>query len=599
MSFRRSLSVLVLLFSAIVSHSAQTLDETAKLKTERQSALIEQVLADAPNLKLGENRALVYAKLGAIIWKSDEKRARTLFRDAAGELINAQMLAETDKKNNGYQHDLLMGQTTRPQILHAIAARDAELALEYLYKTRPAAIAKAFSMSAGKSSKISGNSNNYDYLAQNETNLEQSFVRLAADQSPERAAKLLKESLKKGFSGETINLLKKLRQKDAATADEIAAELVNKLIGTKFDAPNASNYQNINVATMFLTEFVGQKSDDEKALKFDDAQMRRLAEKLVAAALQPNDRHGYHNIYSLVPIAEKLAPSSVEQLRRLQKNGSRRGMDFGYDPEMGKLLNGEATAEHMLGAAKKFPVHQRGQIYRTAANKLAQAGDLIRANQVLNDNFDDDALDDALHHLNWQYSYNLINAGKFAEAESLIDNFPENTRLGALVNLANAVYQKNPQENKSYAVAVLGKARALVSERPEDSQEMSNLMQIISAYVAVEPVEAFRLFEPLIPQMNELSEAAVVINGFQRNSNIKHGEFLLTNGGSWGFYAADFSILTRLAANDFDRALKLIDDFTRRETRVSLKMQLAESIQIQSSADNSHKTRTLSDLRIL
>ena len=578
MSFNRTFSVLVLLFSAVVSHFAQTADESAKLKKERRDVLIEQILADAPNLKLGENRALVYAQVGNMVWQSDEKRARTLFQNAAAELINAQMLAEADKKTSGYQHDLLMGQTTRPQILRVIAGRDAKLALEYLYKTRPAAVSKAFSMATGKSAKISNNAGNYDYLAQNETNLEQNFIRLAADQSPERAAKLLKETLKKGFSGETLNLLKKLREKDAATADEITAEIVGKLIGTKFDTQNSSNYQNFNIATMFLTEFIRQKSDGEKALKFDDGQMRGLAEKLIAAALQSNDRNGYFNHYSLIPVAEKLAPSSVERLKQLQKNLVRRGMHIEYDSEMGKLLNGETTAEQMLVAAKNFPVNRRGQIYQTAANKLAQAGDINRATQILNNNFDDDALEDALRNLNWQYSYNLINNGKFAEAEQLIDNFPENTRLGALVNLANAIYQKNPQENKSYAVAVLGKARSLITERPEDSQEMSNLMQIISAYVAVEPNESFRLFEPLIPQMNELSDAAVIINGFQRNSNIRNGEFLLTNGNSWGFHGADFSIFTRLAANDFERALNLVDGFTRREIRVTLKMQLAGSI---------------------
>ena len=105
---------------------------------------------------------------------------------------------------------------------------------------------------------------------------------------------------------------------------------------------------------------------------------------------------------------------------------------------------------------------------------------------------------------------------------------------------------------------------------------MQNLTQIISSYGAIEPDEAFRLFEPLIPQMNELSDAAAVINGFQRNSNVKQGEYAMISGNSWGFYGADFSVLSRLSVKDFDRTLSLIDAFTRREIRVSLKLQLAE-----------------------
>jgi len=211
---------------------AQNDAEAAKEKQRRQVLLLDQILSDIPNLKLGENRALVYAKLGNLVWKTDEKRARAFFQSSVNELVNAQISAEADKKNAAYQSDLLTGQSTRSQILQTIAARDAELALEYLYKTRPAAIVKAFSMSTTKNSKISNNYGNYDYLAQNETNLEQSFVRLAADQNPERAIRLLKDSLKKGFSNETLNLLKKLHEKDAETANEIASEIVGKLIGS-------------------------------------------------------------------------------------------------------------------------------------------------------------------------------------------------------------------------------------------------------------------------------------------------------------------------------------------------------------------------------
>ncbi len=360
---------------------AQDSDETAKTKQRRQTVLTEQILVDIPNLKLGENRALVYAKLGNIVWKTDEKRARAFFQNAVGELINAQISAEADKKNSGYQIDLMTGQTTRPQILQSIAARDAELALEYLYKTRPEAISKALSIPTAKNSKISNSSNNYSYLAQNEINLEQGFVRLAADQSPERAVKLLKESLKKGFSNETLNLLKKLHAKDALIADELASEIVGKLHSAGFNSQNPVNYQNINISINFLNEFIREKNPTEKALKFDDSQMRSLADKLISFYLQQNENRGYYDAYSILPIAEKLAPSSVERLKQTRRNSPRHGIYSDYDPEVGKLLNGETTAEQLLSAAKKFPVSSRRQIYQRAANKLAQQGDINRATE--------------------------------------------------------------------------------------------------------------------------------------------------------------------------------------------------------------------------
>lgn len=567
----RSLFCLLLFVSSVF---AQNSDDEAKIKQHRQTVLIEQILSDIPNLKLGENRAFVYAKVGNLVWRTDEKRARSLFQNAVGELINAQILAEADKKNAGYQNDLLTGQNTRPQILNTIASRDAELALEYLYKTRPEKVLKAFSISSAKGSKFS-NSENYSHLVQNETNLEQSFIRLAVDQNPQRAVKLLKESLKKGVSNETLNLLKKLHEKDTESADGFASEIIGKLVQSNFNGENQPNYQNINVATNFLTEFIRERTPTEKFLKFDNSQMKSLADKLISFYLQQGDRYGYSG-YSILPIAKKFSPESIEQLKQKQRSNGRHGLHSDYDPEISKFLN-EATAEQILGEAKKFPKNTRRQIYQTAASKFAQQGDINRAKEVLADTFSDDALEEANRQLDWQYSYSLISQGKFAEAERMIDEFPETARLGALVNLANAIYQQD-SANKSYSMAVLAKARASIAEKPEDSTEMAELMQIISAYSLIESVEAFRLIESLIPQINELSEAAVIIYGFQRGSNVKNGEFLLTNGNPAGFYFNDYSILAKLAKSDFDRLTILIDGFSRRESRIALKLQLAEGI---------------------
>ena len=58
----------------------------------------------------------------------------------------------------------------------------------------------------------------------------------------------------------------------------------------------------------------------------------------------------------------------------------------------------------------------------------------------------------------------------------------------------------------------------------------------------------------------------------------RQGEFLMTQGISYGYYGADFSLLRALAKNDFDRTMNLIDTFSRREIRIALKLQLAESI---------------------
>ena len=79
----------------------------------------------------------------------------------------------------------------------------------------------------------------------------------------------------------------------------------------------------------------------------------------------------------------------------------------------------------------------------------------------------------------------------------------------------------------------------------------------------------------MVPQLNELADAAAVLGGFQGNGNARRGEFLLPQGNSFGVYV-DFSPLRPLSIKDFDRAMKLIDGFSRREARILLRLQLAD-----------------------
>lgn len=126
-------------------------------------------------------------------------------------------------------------------------------------------------------------------------------------------------------------------------------------------------------------------------------------------------------------------------------------------------------------------------------------------------------------------------------------------------------------------MALIEKARGQLPAKPETSNEMSQTMQIIGAYSRIEPAEAFRMFDGLVQQINELTEAAVIVNGFQGGYSIRQGEMLVSQGNSMGIYF-DFSIFRNLAQIDFDRTLSMIGAFSRREMRVNLKQQLLEGL---------------------
>lgn len=584
MSKLRWLSIFAVLFLTLSTtaqdNTARTdkADEAAREKQRRQAILAESIITESRELRLAENRALIFAKLGGRLWDLDRKRAEDLFQDAVTELLAGQAEAEQDRLR-GRQNDLLTGQNIRPQVLQAIAHRDADLALRSLYRTRPLAVERAITGVSPKDTKIR-NSGNDSYLAQNELHLEQSLMRLAADRNPEKAVALLRAALKKGITGEALSLLQKLHDKDPSAAADIGSELTSQLLKKNLMNGSQVDYPSMQAAFSFLGDHVRQRAVSEKGFRFDAAEMRSLADKMITFFLDRANLAAAANAQQMVPIAEKMRPDAVEKLKELGKAAySRHGgfEPYGRDAEVTRLLDQGTPVDEILAAAPKLPVEHRRQVFHSLANRLVAAGEVGRANQVIRENFADDALTNAQESLNWYYVRQLIGQGKYAEAEVIINEFPEGNRFSALISMANSVYQRSPEENKTHALGILAKAAAGVQSVPETSTEMQQSIQLIGAYAEIEPAEAFRIFDSLIPQINQLAEASVVINGFQGNYNFRRGEMLISNGNSFGVYI-DASMLWKLAQKDFERTNAMIGTLSRREMRIGIRQQLLESL---------------------
>jgi hypothetical protein len=84
--FFSGLFILLLSFNAF----AQTNEEQIKEKLQKETKLLEQILSDAANFRLPENRAFVLSRVGNAYWKLDEKLARKLFQDSIAALVTAQ-----------------------------------------------------------------------------------------------------------------------------------------------------------------------------------------------------------------------------------------------------------------------------------------------------------------------------------------------------------------------------------------------------------------------------------------------------------------------------------------------------------------------------
>lgn len=569
--------ILMLAFAIASSAAfAQKSDEeaAAREKLRRQNVLIDSIVADSRELRLPENRAIVYARVGTRLWELDQKRARQMFEDAVNELMSALAEMETERLRG---RNPSSGIEARPQILQIIAGRDADFALQSLYRTRPPAVDRAIVGVKQTDSKIRNSPGSDAYLVQNELGLEQSIVRQAADQNPEKAAALIRAALKKGVTGDALPLLQKLNERDQAAAADLGSEVVGQLVRKNFTIAGQPDYAAIQTSITFLNDHIQQRSTAEKRFRFAASDMKTLADKLVAFFLDRVNQAASGYAPQMVTIAEKIRPDAVEKLKEVASGNQYRGglRPMPRDAEVTRLLSPETTVEEMIAQAPKLSVDFRRQVYQNAANRLVSGGDVARARQLITENFSDDALTNAQEGLDWSIVTSLINKGRYGEAEAMIDEFSETTRLSGLISLAESIYNRDTAENQPLAARVLGKASALVPARPENNTEMQQAMQVIAAYSRIDPPAAFRFFEGLIPQLNEIAEASSLVSGYQGTYNYRRGELVLTNGGNFGFYL-DGSMFRDLAKKDFDRSLALTNAFSRRELRLTLKQQLLD-----------------------
>ena len=55
-------------------------------------------------------------------------------------------------------------------------------------------------------------------------------------------------------------------------------------------------------------------------------------------------------------------------------------------------------------------------------------------------------------------------------------------------------------------------AKSLINESPEDEDELNDLMEVVKGYAIVEPDTAFRMFEPVVDQINDFVMASAILS---------------------------------------------------------------------------------------
>lgn len=581
-------------FAQLPVKKAEPEKDKAAAELEKNAIeLLEQAVSESGALKLPENRALIYTMAGDLLWSRDEKRARSLFRGAGSEIVLAAN-AKAEKADALRPMDLNYGRMEifglRQMVLRTVAERDAEMALEILQTTRPVDVAaemQSYVMPiAVPNSTVAPNSTPAprNFRVEQEIRLEQSLLAKAAEQDPQKAAQRIRENLEKGFSMEIFTALQRMYKKDAELATRLFDETIQKLLSADLSKNQAN--MNFAVALLRLVAFPPKENPNAKPqprLTPDEKTARDIANKIADTLMKATGGNQAAFFNLALPVLQKIVPERAAQLKQKQAALKKQTPSNNRPSQApNSLSDPNAPPEKLIADAYKAQPQMRAALYRQAAFRGVSAGEAERIRSLLQSQPESKERDDAIAYLDANLVSKQLQAGKMDEARKIIDRLPFGAaKAEQIVQLAVASYRLNTKESKEAALRLMSEAREMVKEFPEDKDETDALLKVIAGYAVIEPGRAFTMLAPVIEQANEVVNAQALLAKYNKQTqNFRDGEMIFAN--SFGTLNAKVfrygKELKLLAHNDFTRTRGLIDQFRRDDTRLFVRLFLAQSI---------------------
>ncbi|HEY3027562.1 MAG TPA: hypothetical protein VGJ55_15535 [Pyrinomonadaceae bacterium] len=547
-------SVLLFSFSARSQETppGRGADESAAAAVRKKAIdLLESLAGQVDSLHSAENRARIGSNVAELLWNYNEKRSRSLFA-AIEEDIKAGF-NDTDPDDGAHNHTLMVFGQLRGDILGRIAKHDPELALEFLWATRPASdMELPYEMRDGEKS------------------LESSLAVQIAAKNPQLALKLGLQSLAKGFSTHLLSVLSQLQRKDKEAALSLYGAIVDKLKSANL----ARNPTATELALNLARSFQPPEADEQV---YRDLIGIVLENALANGCANATYEHNYYLCSQIGPIFSKMEKYYAPQaagLRRWALDGqSGEDKRVAVFQQVYEIIE-KGTIEEILALAPKYPEMQ-GEIYWQAVMKAESSGDIARARQIASDIPDEEERRSLLAQIDRDQKWRSMSDERLAELQQLLSSFrrPEE-RIRFLLQVAN---QMGSNDRKA-VLGLLNQAGELISSTKPGAEQMEEQIRLATLYCSLKSDRGFAIMESVLPKLNELVSAAAALDGFE-NNYLRDGEWTMTSAGSIG------TLLTGLAQKagyfgrlDFDRSVTLANQFERPELRLMAQLKIAQGV---------------------
>lgn len=584
------LFIFILVVPSVRAQSRESEEKKAREEREKKTlALVDEIIKETQSLKLPENRIRIDIALAESLWSRDEKRARALFKEAVASL--SEITAAVDSGDREYSDLAQLPQQLRQEILQVAANHDPKLALDILRASRPASPEQ---MTYGPPT----------FEAQLEMRL---AVQLAA-KDPQEALSLAEDSLKLGIDYEAMNLLYRLQSQDKSAAERFLGDILNRLRTDDFSRSPAS----VNIATTLLRTWIesnrpasdqpGQRTTVNLSLSnLDEQTARELSTILIKAVLNngppsfggvavgsmvidggrtfrsyPGQMIGIlQQLKPLLPDIERLSPNQIAPLRKRvaeidRLNQAQQGPWAKYQE-----LAQNGTASELIEASKTAPPEVVNSLVQQAVWKAFNQGDANSARAMVEKLDDPQQRREMALNLDRQSFYRASEQQKLVEARALLSRLPSmEERVNILCQLAGSTAAKG---DKATALQLLGDAQGLVGDRALSYPQLQAQIQIANAFEELDTSKSAAIVEGVIDKLNELSTAALVLNGFDIQQYFRGGEFVINGGNPLNMVAKESAQkLGSISRKEYDRARSGAERFQRPEMRVMALLQIAQ-----------------------
>lgn len=621
--------------------SQQQQEEKAKLE-KKALALLEQVVTDSQGLKLPENKLRVQIAAADMLWDKNPARARVLLTD--GGAMIGQMMLDLNRDRD----ELQTISQLRQELVITAGRHDADLGYQLLHSTQPPPQQQSqngvvFGPGRGNRPAI--------IFDQQNSNLEQQLLNTVAATDPKYAYQKAIESLDKNeFPPSLTRILTQLQSKDQELFKKLSEKTLNRLASDSLLSSAQATSVAMNLlmpgpvpaststatqanATSTNTPTTPANANARQPV-LSESSYHDLLDSTITAALsvtsagpmnnarggglngggaarvqrgpgqqpptqtppddaqirQNNARSLLFSLQGMLPMIDQYMPDRAQSVRqKLTDLGiNSNNAAFNQMNAMRGLMNQGQTSDSLVTAASQAPPQVQSRLYQMAAQRAIDEGNTDKAVDIANNHLEENGRNAIMQAVDFKKLTTTASPEKLNEIKQKLAALPsDNDRIKYLIDLAKATQK----DNQKLAVRFMDDARNLVSKRAMDFDDFGNQLKVADAYATIDPRKSFEILDAGIAHLNELLQAATVLNGFEVDI-FKDGEMSMRNNDDLvGMINRFGGELATLAKVDFEGARLTADKFQMSEPRMNARLMIVQGILGTRPLDNANRQR--------